>query len=331
MTQPLPWQNEWQSDLLDSFTQAEELMSYLGIELSWQPVSREASERFPFRVTRSYAARMEKGNVDDPLLRQVLPLKDELAHQPGYLADPVGDVASIAAPGVLHKYRARALLITTGSCAINCRFCFRREFPYNQSQLSKQMENAGLAYIAKDRTIREVILSGGDPLILRDSRLNILLQKIAAIPHVRRLRIHTRLPVVLPSRITAKLIDCLRRTRLQTIIIIHANHANEVNDEVAAALGELRRAGIALLNQSVLLRSINDRTETLIELSEALFQAGVLPYYLHLLDKVSGAAHFDVSLREAAVLHRAMREQLPGYLVPRLVRERAGAPYKILL
>ncbi len=324
--QTLPWQNE----LLDSFTQPEDLLDYLALP-SDGLARYEASERFPFRVTRSYASRMEQGNIEDPLLRQVLPLTEEMTYHPDYLADPVGDREAIAAPGVLYKYRGRALLITTGSCAINCRFCFRREFPYHQSQLTKQRENEGLAYIANDSTIREVILSGGDPLVLRDERLNVLLQKIAAIPHVARVRIHTRLPIVLPSRITAKFTQCLTRTQLQIVMVIHANHANEFDDKVRAGLAELRRAGATLLNQSVLLKGVNDRTQTLMELSEALLQAGVLPYYLHLLDKASGTAHFDVPLQEAALLHRALRERLPGYLVPRLVREQAGAPYKIMV
>lgn len=320
----------WQAELAASFTRIEDLLEFLNLPRADLEAGRAAAGRFPFRVTRSYAGRMQKGDPTDPLLRQVLPVSDELIAQPGFTADPVGDLQAVATPGVLHKYHGRALLVTTGACAINCRYCFRREFPYGESQLGRQREDEALTYIAADPSIAEVILSGGDPLVLGDERLSALVEKIAAIAHVERLRVHTRLPIVLPSRITPLLVTGFARTRLKTVVVVHANHAKEIDGEVALALTRLREAGVALLNQSVLLKGVNDAVEILAELSETLFVNGVLPYYLHLLDKASGTAHFDLPPGEALALHEALRRRLPGYLVPRLVREEAGKPYKTL-
>ena len=286
---------------------------------------------FPLRVTRSYAARMAKGNLADPLLLQVLPQVREALAVPGYGADPVGDRAAAALPGLLHKYAGRVLLLATGACAIHCRYCFRREFPYGEFQLTRQREADALAYIAADPSIEEVILSGGDPLVLGDERLEGLVRALESIPHLTRLRIHSRLPVVLPSRITDGLLRVLGRSRLQPVLVIHANHARELDSEVAAGLRRLAETGVALLNQTVLLKGINDRPETLAELSRRLFGLGVQPYYLHVLDKAAGTAHFDLPEEKALDLHSALRRRLPGYLVPRLVREEAGKPYKSLL
>lgn len=319
----------WQAELAASFTRIEDLLEFLNLPASGADAGRLAAGRFAFRVTRSYAARMQKGDSSDPLLRQVLPLGEELIERPGFAADPVGDLAAVVAPGLLHKYHGRALVIATGACAINCRYCFRREFPYGDSRIGRQREDEALAYIASDPAIAEVILSGGDPLVLGDERLGDLVEKITAIGHVERLRIHTRLPIVLPSRITPGLLAMLARTRLKTLVVIHANHPREFNAEVGRALAALREAGIFLLNQSVLLRGVNDAGQTLVELSETLFSHGVLPYYLHLLDAASGTAHFDLPLAEALALHEHLSRRLPGYLVPRLVREEAGKPYKI--
>ena len=324
-------ETSWKAELAASFTRVEDLLDYLGLPADSPPSRAEAAGRFAFRVPRAFAARMRKGDPADPLLRQVLPAAEELAERPGFLADPVGDLQAVATPGLLHKYQGRALLIATGACAVNCRYCFRREFPYADGQASRSREADALAHIANDASINEVILSGGDPLALDDERLARLVDGIAAIPQVLRLRLHTRLPVVLPARVSLRLLQILAATRLKTVVVVHANHANEFDAEVGHALGSLRGAGALLLNQSVLLRGVNDTGQALAELSETLFKHGVLPYYLHLLDKAKGTAHFDIPEAEALALHAELRRRLPGYLVPRLVREVAGEPYKTLL
>lgn len=322
--------DRWQAELVDSYTDPWDLLGFLEID-PLEEVSLAAAGDFPFRVTRSYARRMSKGDARDPLLLQVLPAAAELVAVPGFVRDPVGDLDAAAVPGVLHKYRGRALLLSTAGCAIHCRYCFRRGFPYRDLQLTRTAEGKALEYIAVDPSIREVILSGGDPLLLSDGRIAGLMESLAAIPHVLRVRIHSRIPVVLPSRLSADLAAGLVATRLQTVVVIHANHPNEWDAEVASALERLRAAGVALLNQSVLLRGINDDAATLAELGERFFRSGVLPYYLHLLDRALGTAHFEVSEQRARALHRELRRRLPGYLVPRLVREQAGWPYKVPL
>ncbi|MGZ8250673.1 EF-P beta-lysylation protein EpmB, partial [Methylomagnum sp.] len=285
----------WQAELADSFTDPAALLEFLALDPHDFPALRHAAASFPFRVTRAYAARIRQRDPADPLLRQVLPLAAELAEQPGFVADPVGDLHAAAAPGVLHKYQGRVLLIATGACAIHCRYCFRREFPYESQGLGKSREREALDVIAADPSIREVILSGGDPLVLNDERLARWVDGIAAIPQVERLRLHTRLPVVLPSRITPELVACLAGSRLRAVMVIHANHPAEFDAAVGDALARLRGVGITLLNQAVLLRGVNDDAATLARLSEALFEQGVLPYYLHLLDKARGTGHFEVA------------------------------------
>ncbi len=322
-------QSCWKAEMAESFTRVEDLLDYLELPTDSLANYYEPARRFPFRVTRAYASRMKKGELNDPLLLQALPTIDELFDRLGYTADPVGDLQAIALPGLLHKYHGRVLLIVTGACAINCRYCFRREFPYSDGQLTHSRQAEALAYIAQDDSIAEVILSGGDPLMLDDNRLALLYDGIADIPHVRRVRIHTRLPVVLPSRITSGLVKAVTSTRLNTVVTIHANHANELDAEVGLALQRLRNVGLTLLNQSVLLKGVNDTVEALTTLSEILFEQGVLPYYLHLLDKANGTGHFDVNNPAASALHDDLQRLLPGYLVPRLVRETAGAPYKL--
>jgi len=266
---------------------------------------------------------MCRADPHDPLLLQVLPRHAEAASVAGYGHDPVGDVASLRAPGLLHKYRARALLILSGGCAVNCRYCFRRHFPYGESTGSANLHSA-LEAIRRDRSLREIILSGGDPLALNDERLVTIIDRLAGIPHVHRLRIHTRLPVTIPARMTDALVEALQKTRLGAILVVHVNHPNEIDGELASVLRHCSRAGLRLLNQSVLLRGINDDVATLSALSEALFDAAVLPYYVHLLDPVAGAAHFDVDETRARALAAALRARLPGYLVPRFVRELPG-------
>jgi EF-P beta-lysylation protein EpmB len=256
------------------------------------PASVAATENFPLRVPLSFAAGMQKGNPQDPLLRQVLPIKAELFAYPGFSNDPVGDLPSAAQTGVLHKYHGRVLFINTGSCAINCRYCFRRNFPYSDLQLGKQNENAGIQYILENPGISEVILSGGDPLLLSDARLAKLFQQLSAIKHLKRIRIHTRLPIVLPARMTDELINALAQSSKQIVTVVHCNHANEINPRVIAACTLLRNNGITLFNQSVLLKGVNDNVAALCELSEQLFRHGIIPYYLHLLDKATGTGTF---------------------------------------
>lgn len=279
---------------------------------------------FPLLVPRGYAARMRRADASDPLLRQVLPLAKEAASVPGFVTDPVGDGPALAGPGLLHKYHGRALLITTGACAVHCRYCFRRHYPYAEASASRGHWNTVLETLRAQPEIDEIILSGGDPLMLDDEKLAALVAALESLPQLRRLRLHTRLPVVLPERVDAGLLTWLRRSRLRIVCVIHANHANELDDSVATALDRLRGVGVTLLNQSVLLRGVNDDADALEALSRRLFECGVLPYYLHLLDAVAGAAHFDTPEARATAIVRALRARLPGYLVPRLVREEAG-------
>ncbi|MEW8043920.1 MAG: EF-P beta-lysylation protein EpmB [gamma proteobacterium symbiont of Phacoides pectinatus] len=324
------WQTpEWQTALAQAFTEPEALFEYLGLDRSRLPSTLAASRRFRMKIPRSYAALMTRGDPGDPLLRQVLPSAEELLEVAGFCTDPVGDLATQEAPGLLHKYHGRALLITTGACAVNCRYCFRRHYPYAGASAHRDGWRGALAYVAAHPEISEVILSGGDPLTLSDQRLGELCHGLGRIPHLHRLRIHTRLPVLLPGRITKDLLTLIMSTGLQTVMVLHVNHPREVTGELAGQMRLLGDAGITLLNQSVLLRGVNDRAATLVELSEALFSAGILPYYLHLLDRVEGAAHFEVERSGAHAIHEALKARLPGYLVPRLVYEQVGAPSKI--
>lgn len=323
------WQTEtWQEALKGLIRTPEELCRVLELNPGLLEGARAGAGDFALRVPRAYAARMEKGNPRDPLLLQVLPLAEELNAEPGYTEDPLAEAEANPHPGLIHKYRGRVLLIVTGSCAINCRYCFRRHFPYENNRTGKASWQPALDYIRRDRSITEVIFSGGDPLGAPDSLLAWLSGQIADIDHVQRLRVHSRLPVVIPARITDNCLDWLATSRFANTLVIHANHANEIDHEVAGALARLRGAGVTVLNQTVLLRGINDSLEALQNLSERLFTCGVLPYYLHLLDKVKGAAHFDVDTASAVHLHRQLQASMSGYLVPKLVREIAGEPCK---
>lgn len=328
---PPPWQRE----MADAIRGPAELLAMLGLDPERMGLGAGAQREFPFRVPRAYAARMRPGDPRDPLLLQVLPLAVESESAPGFSADPVGDLAAMAAPGLLHKYHGRVLLVVTGACAVHCRYCFRRHFPYGDANPAAGHWAESLATIAANPDITEVILSGGDPLSLPDSRLAGMAGELAEIPHLKRLRIHTRLPVVLPGRVDDELVGWLSRlartTALKPVVVIHANHPREIDGAVAGAMRRLAGAGAALLNQSVLLRGVNDDPGTLAALSEALFAADVLPYYLHRLDRVRGAAHFEVPDAEAETIMIALRARLPGYLVPRFVTEEPGAPYKLPL
>lgn len=316
----------WHRELVAAVTRPAELLALLG--LPDEPGAELGAWLFAQRVPRGFIARMRPRDRRDPLLLQVLPDALETREVPGYGPDPLAEATAMAAPGLLHKYRGRVLLTLTGACAIHCRYCFRRHYPYAEANPAGSHWAEACAYIAGDPDIHEVILSGGDPLSLSDARLAALIADLAAIPHLRRLRIHSRLPVVLPERITDELLDGLTGNRLDTALVVHANHANEIAADVQVALRRVGAAGIPVLNQSVLLRGINDAADRLCALSEALFSAGVLPYYLHQLDAVQGAAHFAVADATARSLLAELRNRLPGYLVPRLVRELAGTSAK---
>ena len=322
--QPASWQRQWR----EAITDPAELLAALGLDPLPVPAAAAA---FPLRVPRAFLARMRPGDPRDPLLRQVLPLAEEDHAVEGFGLDAVGDLASRAAPGVLHKYDGRALLVATGSCAVHCRYCFRRHFPYADEGASADRWRGALAWLAGQTDVSEVLLSGGDPWSLSDARLRELTDGLRALPQVRRLRVHTRLPVVLPDRVDAGLLAWVRGLHLPLAVVVHANHPRELDAATARAFADLRAAGATVLNQAVLLRGVNDDVDALADLSEALFAQGVLPYYLHQLDRVAGAAHFAVDDAAARRMHEALRRRLPGYLLPRLVREVAGAPYKVPL
>ncbi len=319
----------WQSALAEAVRDPAELLSLLNLGNEWLTPAQAAARLFPLRVPRGFVARMRKGDPHDPLLRQVLPLGEECLTSEGFGADPVGDLAAMTVPGVLHKYQGRVLLTATGACAVHCRYCFRRHFPYTDANPAVDQWQRALDYIARDASISEVILSGGDPLSLSERRLLELVRHLETITHVKRLRFHTRLPIVLPERVNPEFLAWFGAIKFKTVVVVHVNHANEIDEAVRSALMQLQAAGATLLNQSVLLRGVNDTADILEKLSENLFEAGVLPYYLHLLDKVQGAAHFDVPLAAAQQLMAELQARLPGYLVPRLVREISGAPGKV--
>ena len=317
------WQQLWR----EAIREPRELLAMLGLA-GLPAASDDAAARFPLRVPRGFVARMRHGDPCDPLLRQVLPLDDELRLVPGFTLDAVGDAAARAGHGVIHKYEGRALLVATGSCAVHCRYCFRRHFPYADETAAADGWREALDAIRADPSLHEVILSGGDPLSLATPKLADLTGALAAIPHVRRLRIHTRLPIVLPERVDDDLVAWMRRLPWPRVVVVHANHANEFDGSVDAAMARLRDAGATLLNQAVLLRGVNDSVDALAALAERGHAAGVLPYYLHQLDRVAGVAHFEVPDARALRLHAALRARMPGYLVPRLVREVAGEASK---
>lgn len=326
------WRTEdWQDELKNLVSQPEYLIGQLG--LSNQAISSMtlAARDFPIRIPAGYLKRIQITDIDHPLLKQFIPATEELVSSEGFTRDPVEELGKNPVPGLVHKYRGRVLLIVSSSCPVHCRYCFRRHFPYNNNRNSRDQWQQAIDYIRHDPSIREVIYSGGDPLSAPDHQLSWLTSELAAIPHLKRLRVHTRFPIVIPQRVTADLIGWLTGTRLLPSLVLHSNHPDELGPEVTLALGKLREAGITLLNQSVLLKGINDRPEILIALSEKLYGCGVLPYYLHLLDKVEGAAHFEVPEAEALVIYDAITAELPGYLLPKLVREEAGKTAKTIL
>lgn len=324
----------WQAAVRDAIRKPAELCRILELPHDAADAARRvcaASPGFSLFAPRGFVARMRPGDANDPLLRQVLPLADELNDGPGFVRDPVGDLAAERQPGLLQKYAGRVLLVTTGGCAVHCRYCFRRYFPYSEGPRSLADWQPALDEIAADPSIREVILSGGDPLMVVDHTLGRLVDALAEILHVKRLRIHTRLPIVIPERVTEEFVDVLSGTRLTPVVVVHTNHANEIDWHVAAALAKLSDVGIPLLNQAVLLRGVNDTTAAQAALCEKLVNHRVLPYYLHQLDRVAGAAHFEVPLETGRRIVAELREQLPGYAVPRFVAELPAEMSKTVL
>ncbi|SLM64766.1 MULTISPECIES: EF-P beta-lysylation protein EpmB [Dickeya] len=331
VTLNIPSREDWLVQLADVITDPDELLHTLGLENHPQlSAGRDARKLFALRVPRAFAARMRYRDARDPLLLQVLTAQEEFITTPGFSHDPLDEQHSVV-PGLLHKYHNRALLLVKGGCAVNCRYCFRRHFPYQDNQGNKANWHQALEYIRQHPELDEIIFSGGDPLMAKDHELDWLLSELEPISHIKRLRIHTRLPVVIPARITDALCQRLASSALQVILVTHINHANEIDESLRYAMQRLRRANVTLLNQSVLLRGVNDNAETLAALSNALFDAGILPYYLHVLDKVQGAAHFLVPDDEARALVRQLMAKVSGYLVPGLTREIGGEASKTLL
>ncbi len=318
----------WQRELARAIKDPLELLAAVGLRVDEIPGGIAPQPTFPLRVPRNYVARMRTGDPTDPLLLQVLPRQLESAIQPDFLLDPVGDSAATALPGLLHKYHGRVLLITTGICPVHCRYCFRQHFPYTKNRPGDHQWTAVAEYIAARPEITEVILSGGDPLSLSTERLSGISNALHHIPHLRRLRIHTRMPVVLPERINDSFLRWLSGLPWQIVLVTHCNHANELGNDVQHALNKLRHIGVTLLNQAVLLKNVNDSVNAQCRLNESLFASGVLPYYLHLMDRVQGAKHFDVPEATAISLMDKIRQRLPGFLVPQLVREIAGEAHK---
>jgi L-lysine 2,3-aminomutase len=321
----------WQEAMKDAVRDPDELCRLLDLPAEFAAAAKDASRQFRLFAPRGFVARMRPGDPTDPLLRQVLPVADEMVKVPGFTIDPVRDDLAQRQPGLLHKYEGRVLLVTTGTCAIHCRYCFRRHFPYDETPRSLADWQPAIDEIASDESVHEVILSGGDPLTIVDATLSDLIDALAEIPHLRRLRLHTRLPIVIPERVTDDLIDMLRSSRLTPIVVLHANHANELDAHAAAAIARISDAGIVLLNQAVLLAGVNDSVDSQAALCERLVDLRVIPYYLHQLDRVAGAAHFEVPVAAGRSIIRELRERLPGYAVPRYVNEVPGETSKTAL
>lgn len=326
-----PNKEAWIFDLANVVTDIKTLYRCLDLDPDTISLSMlQAKKQFPLRVPLAFINRMKKGDSHDPLLLQVLCDDNEMLQVAGYSDDPLQEQNN-AIPGLLHKYHNRALLITKTACAINCRYCFRRHFPYHENQSSKKNLNIALNYIATHPELDEIILSGGDPLMAKDNEIAFLISELEKIPHIKRLRIHTRLAVVIPSRITQQLSRLFAQSRLQIIVVTHINHPNEIDNEVTRAVWQLKQSNVLVLNQSVMLKNINDNVEVLAQLSNKLFDSGILPYYIHLLDKVQGAAHFLVDDKTAKQLMKQLAEKVSGYLVPKLAREIGGEKSKRVL
>jgi len=310
--------HSWQMLVKKSIRDINTLLSRL--ELPHQP----HFSNFPILVPEPYFSRIEKNNFNDPLLLQVLSSDLETIQAAGYSKQPLNEDKFNPVSGLIQKYKGRVLIIASSKCAIHCRFCFRRHFPYETNQLKSHQWDELLTMLNKDHSNKEVILSGGDPLMLTDKNLYKIIQKIETLSHVETLRLHTRIPMVIPQRINSQLLDLIEKTRLKIVFVNHINHENEIDSAVHEAMKRLQQAGVTLLNQSVLLKGVNDSEKSLVLLSQKLFSAGILPYYIHMLDPVSGAAHFNVEQKKAIALIENIKQQLPGYLVPKLVQEIPG-------
>ena len=317
----------WQKELKQSFTRPEDLLSFLNLPVEKFAQDIKARKLFNMRVPRHFAKLMEKENPNDPLLLQVLPLAQEFLEQVGFVTDPLEEQNN-PLPGLLHKYKSRVLLMFRTGCAVNCRYCFRRHFPYGENAVNKKKLLEALNYIQSDSQINEVILSGGDPLMADDDALSWFLGECEKITHIKRFRIHSRLPVVIPARITNAFCEMLKQSRLKTIVVFHINHPQEISRELSNACNQLKQAGVLLLNQGVLLKGVNDSVEQQVALAEALFDSNIQPYYLHLFDKVKGASHFHLNDDVAKGIYQGMLSNLPGFLVPKLVREIGGETSK---
>ena len=331
VSQPINFHSDWKTELSHCVNSIDELLNQLGLKAEDLNATEQAANEFSIKVPQSFVKLMEYGNPNDPLLKQVLPITSELQVDNNFSTDPVDESSFNPVPGIVHKYRNRVLMIISPNCAINCRYCFRRHFPYDENRQSKQQWLKALDYLKTKPEINEVIFSGGDPLAANDHFLRWLTAEIESIQHIKRLRIHTRLPVVIPSRVDDQLLNWLGNTRLKPTLVLHINHANEINEALRQGVNRLKKSGITVLNQSVLLKGINDNSDQLISLSEKLFDAGIMPYYLHMLDPVQGASHFDVSMDRAVEIFRQIQTELPGFLVPKLVQERAGERSKSLI
>ncbi len=331
VSQPINLHSDWKTELSHCVNSIDELLNQLGLKAEDLNATEQAATEFSIKVPQSFVQLMEYGNPNDPLLKQVLPITSELQVDNNFSTDPVDESSFNPVPGIVHKYRNRVLMIISPNCAINCRYCFRRHFPYDENRQSKQQWLKALDYLKTKPEINEVIFSGGDPLAANDHFLRWLTAEIESIQHIKRLRIHTRLPVVIPSRVDDQLLNWLGNTRLKPTLVLHINHANEIDEVLRQGVDRLKKSGITVLNQSVLLKGINDNSDQLISLSEKLFDAGIMPYYLHMLDPVQGASHFDVSMDRAVEIFRQIQTELPGFLVPKLVQERAGERSKSLI
>jgi EF-P beta-lysylation protein EpmB len=323
--------DDWQHALRNAVTRPEELLQLLKLPNELLPAAKSAAELFPLRVPREFVSRIEVGNENDPLLRQILPIHLEHAEVPGYSNDPLEEASASPVPGLVHKYKDRVLLITSGACAINCRYCFRRHYPYEENQLGGTQWQFALQYIKENTDLKEVIFSGGDPLVTSDTRLLKMLNDLESIEHLERVRFHTRFPVVIPARITEQLCQILANTRLNSVVVLHINHSNEIDPDLGDAISKLKSAGATVLNQAVLLKGVNDTANELATLSHKLFNHGALPYYLFLFDPVAGASHFDVGDEKGLALYKELQAELPGYLLPKLAKEIPGRSSKTLI
>ena len=315
---------KWQEELSNLITEPDELLHLLELDAGTSPYSLAALQQFPLKAPRPFVARIRKGDWNDPLLRQIWPSKAEESQRADFVADPLEEERFNPVPGLLHKYQSRVLLTAAPHCAIHCRYCFRRHFDYEANTPGRERWQAAFDYIRSDSSIEEVILSGGDPLALADRQFSWLMAQLEDIPQITTVRIHTRLPIMIPERVTAELLNCLSQSRLRVVLVVHCNHAQELDAEVTATFSALRTNGVTMLNQSVVLRDVNDNSAALADLSRSLFRHDVLPYYLHMPDRVAGTEHFYVTDRHAKELIRELHALLPGYLVPRLVRENPG-------